>query len=41
MQRCDLNGPDAPPLVAAFTQAIEVDGSTLPVFETGVRRSVL
>jgi 2-iminobutanoate/2-iminopropanoate deaminase len=35
MQRRDLNVPDAPPPVAAYTQAIEVTGATRTLYISG------
>jgi enamine deaminase RidA (YjgF/YER057c/UK114 family) len=35
MQRRDLNAPDAPPPVAAYTQAIEVTGATRTLYISG------
>jgi enamine deaminase RidA (YjgF/YER057c/UK114 family) len=35
MQRRDLNAPDAPPPVAAYTQAIEVSGATRTLYISG------
>jgi 2-iminobutanoate/2-iminopropanoate deaminase len=35
MQRRDLNAPDAPLPVAAYTQAIEVSGATRTLYTSG------
>ena len=35
MQRRDLNAPDAPPPVAAYTHAIEVTGATRTLYISG------
>src|SRR3954452_21348347 len=35
MQRRDLNAPDAPPPVAAYTHAIEVSGATRTLYISG------
>ncbi len=35
MQRRDLNAPDVPPPVAAYTQAIEVTGATRTLYISG------
>jgi 2-iminobutanoate/2-iminopropanoate deaminase len=35
MQRRDLNSPDAPPPIAAYTQAVEVTGATRTLYISG------